>query len=226
VVRPPDRATVRRPAVLVLADASKDTFVAEGGLAAEFARSGFIFAAADLRGRHQCLPHPPQRGPRYYFDRGEDFYVWDTLVLGKPMLGGYVRDALETLACLRGRPDVDPSHLSVIGQGTMGVVALFVLALDPGLRGGIIEGALTDYRSIVENDHYTTPFRIFLPGVLKHFDLPELAAMIAPRPLLLLNPMDQAGQRRDAAAVQALYPSAAVRAGVAVTAKTYLDALS
>ena len=68
-----------------------------------------------------------------------------------------------------------------------------------------------------------TPFRVFLFGVLKQFDLPEVAALVAPRPLLLLNPVDQEGRRAEAAPLQARYPTAQVRAGVSVTAATYLE---
>ncbi len=219
-------AGARRPAVLLLADAGKDGFVAEGQLAGEFVRAGFLFCAADVRGRGQCTPQPPSRGPRYYAGRGEDFYVWNTLVAGRPMLGGYVTDAQAALRALRARPDVDPSRLWIIGQGTMGVVALFTLALDPALSGAIVERALTDYRSIVENDRYSAPFRIYLFGVLKQFDLPDVAALAKPRPLLLLNPVDQSGRSVEVHAVASRYASATVRSGVSVSAATYLDWLS
>jgi len=225
VVHPPDPKSEppQRPAVLWLADAGKDPAVAEGGIAAEFSRASFVFCAAEVRGRGQCTPRPPSRGPRYYGGRDEDGYVWDTLVLGRPMLGGYVRDAFLTLHYLRARPDVDAARVWVIGQGSMGVVALFALALYTGVRGGIVQSALTDYRSVVENDHYTAPFRMFLPSVLKHFDLPELAKLIAPRPLLLLNPVDQAGNRVAEHQARLRYPSATVRTVSPVSAATYLD---
>jgi len=147
------------PALLMISDRGKDRFIGEGEMAGDFAAAGFIFSSADLRGRGQCLPRPPSHGPSYYAGRGEELWVWDTLMLGRPMLGGYVHDALQALRCLRARPDVDASRVWIIGQGTMGVVALFALALDPSLRGGIVQSALSDYRSIVENDRYTTPFR-------------------------------------------------------------------
>lgn len=228
VARPAAPPGNQRPAVLALADAGKDGFVSEGGVAGEFARAGYVFLTADVRGRGQCVPRPPSNGPRYYAGRGEDFYVWDTLALGRPLLGGYVRDALQAARAMLARPDVDASRAWILGQGTMGVVALFALALEPRLRGGMVQAALTDYRSIVENQQYTTPFRVFLPGVLKRFDLPDVAALVAPRPLLVLNPVDQAGRRlqdRSPALerVRARYSGAAVRMVPAVSAATYLD---
>lgn len=227
VVRPLKPTMEKLPAVLMLSDVGKDGFIAEGQMAGDFAAAGWLFCAADLRGRRQCTPRPPSRAPGYYANRGEDFYVWDTLMLARPMLGGYVHDALQTLRCLRARPQVDASRVWVIGQGTMGVVALFALALDPGLRGGILQSALSDYRSIVENDRYTTPFRIFVFGMLHHFDLPGVAALAAPRRLVLLNPVDQAGgrvltQAEPALRIARLYPLAAIAMADPVTANTYL----
>lgn len=221
VVRPKQQ-TGRLPTVLLLSDAAKDTFI-DGDLAADFTRAGIQFCCADLRGRHQAMPHPPPLAPRYFDGRGEDSYVFGTLVANRPMLGGYVWDSLQLLRALRARPDVDPSRLWMIGSGTMGVVALLALATDSGVRGGIVRSALASWRWIVENDEYSTPFRIFLFGVLQHFDLPDVAALVAPRPLLVLNPADQAGRDADASKVRALYKSAMVRTGVTVTPATYLD---
>jgi cephalosporin-C deacetylase-like acetyl esterase len=226
VVRPL-KAAEKLPAVLMLSDSGKEGFVAEGGMAADFAAAGAVFSSADLRGRGQCAPRPPSRGPNYYSGRGEDFYIWDTLMLGRPMLGGYVHDALQALRCLRHRPQVDPARLWVIGQGTMGVVALLALALDPALRGAFLQSALSEYRSIVENDRYTTPFRIYATGLLRHFDLPDVAALAAPRKLVLLNPLDQAAVRlltKAAPAVRLakIYPSAAIAMADPVTASTFM----
>jgi cephalosporin-C deacetylase-like acetyl esterase len=216
----------RQPAVLALADGGKDSFIGDDGTGAEAARLGYVFCAVDLRGRGQCTPRPPQHGPRYYGGRGEDYYIWDTLMLGRPMLGGYVRDALAACAYLRSRADVDPARCWIVGQGTMGVVALLALALEPAARGGIVQTALTDYRSVVENDQYNTPFRIFAPGILKHFDLPDVARLVAPRPLLLVNPVTQDGRNAlevSGARVAALYPQATVRAVERVTPRVWVS---
>jgi len=226
VVRPL-KAADRLPAVLMLSDSGKEGFVAEGGMAADFAAAGVVFASADLRGRGQCAPRPPSRGPSYYSGRGEDYYIWDTLMVGRPMLGGYVHDALQALRCLRARPQVDPARLWVIGQGTMGVAALFALALDPAVRGAFLQSALSEYRAIVENDRYTTPFRIYATGLLRHFDLPDVAALAAPRKLVLLNPLDQAGVRllikaEPAVRLAKIYPSAAIAMADPVTASTFM----
>ena len=226
VVRPL-KAAEKLPAVLMLSDSGKEGFVAEGGMAAGFAAAGVVFSSADLRGRGQCVPRPPSRGPNYYSPRGEDFYIWDTLMVGRPMLGGYVHDALQALRCLRARPQVDPARLWVIGQGTMGVAALFALALDPAVRGAFLQSALSEYRAIVENDRYTTPFRIYATGLLRHFDLPDVAALAAPRKLVLLNPLDQAGVRllikaEPAVRLAKIYPSAAIAMADPVTASTFM----
>lgn len=226
VVRPLKTAE-KVPAILMLSDSGKEGFVAEGGMGADFAAAGVVFSSADLRGRGQCAPRPPSRGPNYYSGRGEDFYIWDTLMLDRPMLGGYVHDALQALRCLRHRPQVDPTRLWVIGQGTMGVVALFALALEPALRGAFLQSALSDYRSIVENDRYTTAFRIYATGLLRHFDLPDVAALAAPRKLVLLNPVDQAGVRllikaEPAVHLAKIYPSAAIAMADPVTANTLM----
>ena len=57
------------------------------------------------------------------------------------------------------------------------------------LRVGLT-GTLISYAAVVENEYYTHSPSGFVPGALRDFDLPELAAVLAPRRLLLVNPVD------------------------------------
>jgi hypothetical protein len=53
----------------------------------------------------------------------------------------------------------------------------------------------------------------FLPGVLLHYDLPDLAAALAPAGVLVLNPLGAAGQPLPPAAAGGVYAGAARAAG-------------
>jgi hypothetical protein len=87
----------------------------------------------------------------------------------------------------------------------LAVPALFAAALEPAISSAYLAGSLVSYRSIVETENYNTPFANFVPGILLHTDLPDVAASIAPRKLILAGAVNAAGQPAEVGAVQTLY---------------------
>lgn len=78
----------------------------------------------------------------------------------------------------------------MIGQGAGALWVLFAAALDPRIKSVVAERGLLSYRSLAQLDRYTHSAGIFLRGVLERFDLPHVAAAVAPRPLTLRAPVD------------------------------------
>ena len=128
-------------------------------------------------------------------------------MLGRPLLGGQVYDTLQALQFLRSRPDVSGA-VSLVGDGPHGVIALYAAALDRAVRGVALRQSVTDYRALAVAERYTQPFGIYAYGILREFDLPNVAGALAPRPLLLLNPVTALGEPAGATAGD-LYKDAA-----------------
>ena len=59
--------------------------------------------------------------------------------------------------------------------------ALFAAALDPKITQLYFSGGLVSYRSIVDTEEYNAPFANFVPDMLLHTDLPEIAASLGAR---------------------------------------------
>ena len=192
----PDNAGPSTPTVLYIGEASAWSSVAEDAFAERLcARGGCRVALIDVRGRGDCAIAYPRRGRFYFPNRipNEAYLTWFALMLGKPLLGGQVYDALQALHYLRSRPDVSGA-VSLVGDGPHGVIALYASALDRAVRGVALRQTVTDYRSLVVAERYTQPFGIYAYGILREFDLPNVAGALAPRPLLLLNPVTPLGQ--------------------------------
>lgn len=83
-----------------------------------------------------------------------------------------VRDVIAALRKLAAVPDVDPERIMVAGRGISGTLGLYAAILD----SGIAQVMLIDPPS----SHVEGP--IFL-NILRHTDLPEAAALLAPRRL-------------------------------------------
>jgi len=70
--------------------------------------------------------------------------------------------------------------------------------------------AVTDYRSLSVAERYTQPFGIYAYGLLREFDLPEVARSLGLRPVLLINPITPRGEPAGAAAQERYKGSANV----------------
>jgi len=211
----PDNAGPSTPTLLYVGEAAAWSSVAEDAFAERLcARGGCRIAAIDVRGRGECAIGYPPRG-RFYFPgriTDEAYVTWFTLMLGKPLLGGQIYDTLRALDFLRSRPGAG-APVSLVGDGAHGVIALYAAALDARVRGVALRETVTDYRSLAVAERYTQPFGIYAYGILREFDLPDVARAVGPRPVLLLNPVTPTGEPAGAAALD-LYksvPNATVR---------------
>jgi cephalosporin-C deacetylase-like acetyl esterase len=198
----PDSAGASTPTVLYVGEGPAWSSVAEDAFAERMcAKGGCRIAAIDVRGRGDCAIAYPPRGRFYFPDRIQDeaYLTWFTLMLGKPLIGGQVRDTLRTLDYLRSRQDIS-GPVSLVGDGPHGVIALYAAALAQRTDGVALRQTVTDYRSLSVAERYTQPFGIYAYGILREFDLPDVAAAAAPQPVLLLDPVTPVGERADAAA--------------------------
>jgi hypothetical protein len=191
----PDNAAAATPTVLYAGESPAWSSVAEDAFAERLCTRGRIrVAVIDVRGRGDCSIAYPSRGRFYFPNRitNESYLTWFTLMLGRPLLGGQVHDMLRALDYLRSRPDVGGS-LSLVGDGPHGVIALYAAALD-GRAGVALRQTITDYRSLAVAERYSQPFGIYAWGLLKEFDLPDVARAVAPRQVLLLDPVNPVGE--------------------------------
>ncbi|MGH9325607.1 MAG: alpha/beta hydrolase [Terriglobia bacterium] len=185
----PARRSARFPVVICLLEGGKDQVVDETNELRSIVRTGFALFAVSLRGLHDTSPRFPIAAPRN-FPRPAWMirnYSYAGLAITKPVLGQRVWDFLRCLDYLAARPDVDASRIYVYGERGGGVVALLGAALDPRPRSLFSEGSLADFRSVVEGGKYSWGLEWFVPGFLRHLDLPDAMAAIAPRPLWLFN---------------------------------------
>ena len=100
---------------------------------------------------------------------------------GACTLGEIVGEAARALGTLLEQPDLNSPTVWVAGQGVGGLAALMLGALD-GRIGGVLADAPTQWGS--PNDHEG----LVVPHSHPLTDLPELAALVAPRPLGLVAP--------------------------------------
>jgi cephalosporin-C deacetylase-like acetyl esterase len=182
----------RGPAVVYLRDRT-----GEGDLPALFAslaEQGHFVAVADVRGFGETwAPRDVREETEDYFhprDGNDSDFAYATFFLGRPLLGMRAADALGVVRYLRTRWDVDPKRIAEVGRGAAGLAALFAASLDSDISSVAVEAIPASYGALAEAEIYQQPAYLLLPGVLQDFDLNDVFAALAPRPLLVLNPQD------------------------------------
>lgn len=117
---------------------------------------------------------------------------------GRSLLTWRVSELRSAFYDLAADPDVDTGNITVWGRGSSGVAALLLAALEPGVTRVMAEDTVTSWFVCTQSHLHTNLAAITIPGVLLDFDLPDLVKLIAPRPILLVDPRTPTGARSPA----------------------------
>ena len=200
----------RFPTVVLVSEGGKNHLLYETSGVRQLVQRGFAVCAVDLRGLGVSTPHSPSAGPDFYGGMPlRERYAWACFGLGKPVLGQRVWDFLRCLDYLESRRDVDPKRIHGLGERAAALAVLFSAVLDDRLRSTLFDRAIATYGSIVESKTYTLDLTWFLFDVLRHFDLPDLTALLAPRSCWILNAVNAQGETLAESQVSSLYHHAA-----------------
>jgi dienelactone hydrolase len=105
------------------------------------------------------------------------------LMMGKTIAGVRTHDILRTIDYLVTRKDVDSERIGCMGISGGGLVGSFAAAIDERIRACVVSGfANTCKDSLLSIYHCVDNF---IPGLLDVAEMPDIIALIAPRPLLL-----------------------------------------
>ncbi len=179
VVARRERGQGMRRGLAVVLDLEQGRNASKSELAANLLRNGWDVVTADLRATGGSAY------PRDSIGRAPDHNTAEwSMMIGRPLLGQWVWDVRRLLDALQADPAGLPESTLVIGVGTASVVALCAAALDSRLDAVATIGGLASYVSDVPYEKQR--MGIMAPGLLRDVgDVPQIAALIAPRPLLI-----------------------------------------
>ncbi len=170
-----------------------------------------VVCAADVRGVGALTPEFSPGAAEYEeWHEREENYAWGSVILGRPLVGQRVSDILALTAALRRHPASKGRPIYIAALRKLTVPALFAAALDPAIEGLYLCGGLISFQNLIETEVYRHPFANFVPNLLKHTDLPEVASSIAPRNLALAGSVNAAGEPMTPEAVRNIYKAANV----------------
>lgn len=208
----PEQGKASSPVILYVDEAGKEEEGLEFGTLEKLARKGWRVVSVDVRGVGKTKPaHADEEGLGAFhnLDNAEtvmSYWAWE---IDESLFGMRVHDVVRSIDYVLSRPDVIQTGVRLIGKGRGALWSLFAAALDPRVLAVVCEDSLLSYGSLTRGDRYLYSADVFIPSILQRFDLPQVAACVADRPLALLSPVDAMKNSVTKPAVREAYQWAA-----------------
>jgi dienelactone hydrolase len=206
----------RRPVVVMVSQAGKQEFLkSRSEVVAQWLRAGFAVCLPDVRGTGETsLQSRAWRGSETSMSQAE-------LMLGQPMLGSRLRDLRSVMGYLRRRPELagdrlvlwgdsfaetnapdrivqvplDAAKMPAIAEPLGGLLALMGALFEESVQAAYVGGGLAGYESLMNSPFVYVHHDAVVPGALSVGDLGDVAAAVAPRPLLVNGAVDGLNRR-------------------------------
>ena len=160
-----------------------------GGEIEWFVKNGITVLAPDIIGTGETGPGS-FRGDSYI--RGVSYNVWFlSMLIGRSITGVQAGDVIRLANLLKKSGGIDEVY--GLARKEMAPVLLHAAAFDPIIDRVALIDSYSSYRSIVMSRFYTPAFIPgTVPAALEAYDLPDLAASLAPRKLVMAGVTDGA----------------------------------
>ncbi len=199
----PEGGQARMPAVLYVNSKGKSAGAAE---IEAMVKGGMVVLAIDARGWGETGPNA-EAG-----ERGQLFPNYGVamiaMLLGKTLVAMRAEDIQCGADLLASRAEVDAERIYGMGVGGGAVPLLHQAVFDNRLKKIILQEGLVSYGMAESYKIQRGIFESIIPGVLKEYDLPDLVAVLAPRPVWVIDATDPLGNRVAIEKVRSEYAEA------------------
>src|SRR5947209_9648989 len=101
--------------------------------------------------------------------------------------GVFVFEDQRALDYLASRPDVDATRIGCAGLSGGGLRTVMLTGADERIRCSCCVGMMTTWRDYLLNKSYTHTWMVYVPGLPRDLDYPEVLGISVPNPVLVLN---------------------------------------
>ncbi|HEY2932537.1 MAG TPA: alpha/beta hydrolase family protein [Acidobacteriota bacterium] len=174
-------------------------------IATELARRGYVVITTDMfywGERRMILDEDPPAFKKHpvtmtseevrAFNRrsqeNESLVARSLFAAGITWPGVILWDDIRALDYLASRPEVDSKRLGCVGLSVGGYRSFLLAALDERIKAAVDVGWMTSYASQIHHQViHTIGLTFHLVGLYRFLDFPDLAALIAPRAMMVIN---------------------------------------
>lgn len=181
-------------ALLYLHPEGKTAQAAPGQAMETFVKEGYVVLAPDLLGIGEMGP-----GQTRWAIKNVAYPHWFLSVLtGRSVAGIRAGDVVRLAQTLKSQPNLHVQKVAAVAHGSLSSSLLHAAAFDTGISDITLVEPLISYRSMVMTKQYDPSHLLgTVAKALPAYDLPDLAAGLAPSKLLVINPADGSGRPAD-----------------------------
>jgi dienelactone hydrolase len=163
----------------------------------QLARKGYIVAAIDSYFNGERVG----KGPAGRLEKasGQEaslfkLFLWQ----GRTLWGMMLRDEQCLIDYLETRPEVDRQRIAATGMSMGCTRSWWLAAIDDRIKAIVGVACFTRYTELIAHGNLRMHgIYYFVPGVLAHFDVEAVYALVAPRPMLMLSGDQDGGAPTD-----------------------------
>lgn len=193
---------------VVLIDLDGAEAASTSPVASELRKAGWSVVTLDLRATGRLAMPSDQIGHAPDHNSAE-WGLW----IGRPLLGQWVVDVRRLLDALDADGGARSRETALVGIGPAGLVALAAAAVEPRVSSVAMVGTLASYVS--DEPYRGQRLGVIAPGLLREIgDVAHLAALIAPRRVVIAGGVSGGGRRLEAGRLREIYDPATRAFGV------------
>ena len=157
-----------------------------GQFAIQAVREGYIALAIEQRAMGcRAADNMPFR-QLYVGERPNCYYESMTaLLLGRTMVGERCYDVSRAIDQLAHFPECDTGKIAITGNSGGGTISYYAAAYDARIGLSMPSCAFCPYRESIARVYHCSCN--YIPHALRYFDMQDIAALIAPRPLTIVS---------------------------------------
>jgi cephalosporin-C deacetylase-like acetyl esterase len=205
----PDGCDADAPLIVHTSDAGKPIAIEPAGLSIRLMRAGYPVFSIDVRDTGETCIGPvddsdtwPPRSRNWRNFNGmrwrHDLLAIRALGVGRSRTAMRALDLIRAIDVMEEGGDLAGRQVVLLGEGRGGIWAMQAAAFDRRVAAVAAVRTLASYRFLTDLAEYNQFEHFWVPGVLLDYDVPDLPALVAPRPVWLLDPVDGMSSRLDA----------------------------
>lgn len=148
--------------------------------AIELAQRGFLVVVPEILGFGDRRTEEEFNNQTYSSCHSVSTYL---LQFGLTMAGHRVYETKRAVDYIVSRTDTDPNRIGCMGISGGGLVTAFTAALDDRIRASVVSGYINSFEASILAMHHCVDN--YVPGLSKHAEMADIAALIAPRALFV-----------------------------------------
>jgi len=173
----PDRGS-NMPALIYLHPQGKAAGAEPGGELERLVKQGYAVLAPDLSGTGET-------------GRVTDAVSFLGVQVGRSIVGIRAADIGRCVQFLKNYHNLDRDNIGAVAVGSLTIALLHAAALNESIKKIVLIEPLISYQAVVMNRNHNLEPGALIGSVLASYDLPDLAACLAPRKLMMVNCVDQ-----------------------------------